>query len=166
MAGRQPHGRDDEVIKSSVGQAPVILPGSVYRSVESPTPGKKPPMYGESVCAGFPSPADDYIEAKLDLNEFLVKHPAATFFVRAVGDSMIGAGIHSGDILVVDRALEATEGKVVIAVVDGELTVKRLRRIEGKLCLAPENPEFPPIEVDEESGLEIWGVVTAVIHGL
>lgn len=124
------------------------------------------PLFTEQVAAGFPSPADDYLEGNLDLNKFLVKHPVATFFVRVSGDSMIGAGIHSGDILIVDRALEATDKKVVIAVVDGELTVKRLVRKNGSLYLMPENDSYSPIGIKGETDIEIWGVVTCVLHGL
>ncbi len=90
----------------------------------------------------------------------------ATFFVRVTGDSMVGAGIHSGDILIVDRALEADNKKVIIAVVNGELTVKRLIRRRGKIYLMPENDKYQPIEIKEETDLEVWGVVTTVIHGL
>ncbi|MFW6276789.1 MAG: LexA family protein, partial [Bacteroidota bacterium] len=104
------------------------------------------PLFLESVSAGFPSPADDYMEGRLDLNDFLVKNPAATFFVRVTGDSMINAGIHSGDILVVDRALDPKDGNIVIAVINGELTVKRLSRLKNKLFLLPENREYRPIE--------------------
>ncbi len=118
------------------------------------------------IAAGFPSPADDYLERKLDLNEHLVQHPAATFFVRVSGDSMIGAGIHSGDLLVVDRALEPRDGSVVIAGIGGELTVKRLKKRGAALLLVPENADFSAIEVDSEEGVEIWGVATAVIHEL
>lgn len=124
----------------------------------------KIPLYGGTVRAGFPSPADDYIETMLDLNDYLIKHPAATFFVRASGDSMINAGIHSGDILVVDRSLEVTHGKIVIAALNGELTVKRLSQQGGAIQLLPENPEFPPIDITEEYEMVIWGVVTHVIH--
>lgn len=124
----------------------------------------KIPLYGSSVRAGFPSPADDYIESTLDLNEYLIKHPAATFLVRASGDSMIHAGIHSGDILVVDRSIEATHGKIVIAALNGELTVKRLSRQHGQVKLVAENPEFPAIDITEEQDVVIWGVVTNVIH--
>lgn len=123
-----------------------------------------PPLLASSVRAGFPSPADDYIDKCLDLNELLIRHPAATFFVRASGDSMSGAGIHSGDILVVDRALEPSHHSIVIAALDGELTVKRLVREGGKVFLAPENPEFDAIEVPPESSFEVWGVVTCVLH--
>ncbi|GGI79297.1 SOS (error prone) mutagenesis protein UmuD (RumA) [Legionella impletisoli] len=122
------------------------------------------PLYGSSVRAGFPSPADDYIERKLDLNTHLIKHPAATFFVKAAGESMINAGIQSGDILVVDRSLEASHNKIVIAAVNGELTVKRLYRVAGKVQLVAENPDFEPIDITEEQDLVIWGVVTHVIH--
>jgi DNA polymerase V len=120
------------------------------------------PFFGSRVQAGFPSPADDFVEEYLDLNRLLVRHREATFFVRVAGDSMIGAGIHSGDILVVDRSLEAMSGKIVIAIVDGELTVKRLYIHEGSILLKPENPDYPDIPVT--AGLEVWGVVTSVIH--
>jgi DNA polymerase V len=124
------------------------------------------PLFLANVPAGFPSPADDYIDRKLDLNEYLIKHPAATFFVRVEGESMTGAGINSGDILIVDRALEPSDKKIVIANVNGDLTVKRIRLIRNKLYLAAENPDFDPIEVNEEEGFTIWGVVTWVLHSL
>ena len=124
------------------------------------------PFFTEQVAAGFPSPADDYLEENLDLNKFLIKHPVATFFVRVTGDSMIGAGIHSGDILIVDRSLEPTSRRVVIAIVNGELTVKRLIRKKGKVLLMPENDGYKPIEIKDETDLEVWGVVTSVIHCL
>lgn len=122
------------------------------------------PLYGCSVRAGFPSPADDYIEDYLDLNEYLVQHPAATFFVRAQGDSMINAAIRSGDILVVDRSVEPTHGKIVVAAVASELTVKRLYLKNGVMKLLPENPDFAEIIIKEEIDTVIWGVVTNVIH--
>jgi DNA polymerase V len=118
------------------------------------------------VSAGFPSPAEDYIEGKLDLNKHLIKHPAATFFVRVTGDSMIDAGIHPGDILIVDRAIEAVNKKVVVAVIDGELTVKRIRHTKSGLILSPENENYSPIAIDKDAAFEIWGVVTSVIHKL
>ena len=124
------------------------------------------PLYAARVAAGFPSPADDYIEGKLDLNQHLVKHPAATFFVRVEGDSMIGAGIHSGDILVVDRSLRPRHGKIVIAVLDGELTVKRLEQRNGILRLLPENNSYPIVEITDAMDFTIWGVVTNAIHAL
>ena len=119
-----------------------------------------------SVPAGFPSPADDYIEGKLDFNEYLIKHPAATFFLRAAGDSMIEAGIHHGDILIVDRAIESVDNNVVIAVVDGELTVKRIRKSGNELLLMPDNRDYEPVKMTEDMNVEIWGVVTNVIHSL
>jgi DNA polymerase V len=124
------------------------------------------PLFLASVSAGFPSPAEDYIEGRLDLNRHLIKHPAATFFVRVAGDSMIGAGIHPGDILVVDRALEPQDSNVVIAVIDGELTVKRISQRQGKLFLVPDNQAYEPLEILEEMEFEVWGVVTSVIHNL
>lgn len=122
------------------------------------------PMYASPVPAGFPSPADDYAEGNLDLNEQLIKHPAATFFVRASGDSMTGAGIQSGDLLVVDRATEPCDGSVVIAVLNGELTVKRLRRRGGEVSLESDNPAYKPILIGDGMELVIWGVVAHVIH--
>lgn len=124
------------------------------------------PLYLSPVAAGFPVTTEDYIEGKIDLNHHLVKNPDSTFLVRVVGESMRDAGIHPRDLLVVDRAVEPVSGKVVIAVVDGELTVKRLRKHDDKLWLMPENPDFQPIEVDENADLHIWGVVTNVIHAL
>lgn len=124
------------------------------------------PLFLSPVAAGFPSPADDYIDQSLDLNEHLVAHPAATFFVRACGDSMRGAGIHDKDILVVDRALDPKNGDVVIAALDGELTVKRISNKGGRVWLLPENPDYEPLEVGPEASFEIWGVVTYAIHKL
>ena len=109
------------------------------------------------VPAGFPSPADDFVEGSLDLNDY-IEHPAATYFVRTEGDSMIGAGIYDGDLLIVDRSLEPKNGSIVIAAVMGELTVKRLKRgANGCWLLVPDNPNYPTIPLPEES--QIWGVV-------
>jgi DNA polymerase V len=116
--------------------------------------------------AGFPSPADDYIDGALDLNERLIEHPAATFFVRVRGDSMIDAGIHEGDLLLVDRAVTPRAGNVVIAALDGELTVKRIGRRGGRLELLSGNPDYPPIEIAPGSELWVWGVCRYVIHEL
>ena len=128
--------------------------------------GYRIPLFQSRVEAGFPSPADDYIEAKLDLNEHLIKNPAATFFARATGESMTGVGIFPGDILVVDRSLSPKNGSIVIAVVDGELAVKRLSLSQGKVELISENPRYKPIVIPDESSLEVWGVVAYVIHSL
>ena len=124
------------------------------------------PLYGTRVAAGLPSQTDDYVERHLDLNEYLVKRPSATFFVRVEGDSMINAGIYENDILVVDRSIKPTDGKIVIAVVNGELTVKRLSDTPGRLCLLPENDRYSPIEITEAVELCIWGVVRHVLHSL
>lgn len=118
------------------------------------------------VEAGFPSPADDYMEGSLDLNEYIIKHPSATYFVRATGDSMIGAGIFDGDLLIVDRSLEPAHGKIIIAEVDGQLAVKRLSRKNGRPLLQSENANYPPIELQEGNEVMIWGVVTHVLHNL
>jgi DNA polymerase V len=128
--------------------------------------GYRLPLFEAGVSAGFPSPAADYEEGKLDLNKHLVKHPAATFFVRVIGDSMVGAGIHCGDILVVDRSLEPRDKSVVIAVLNEELTVKRIRIRKRKVTLEPENENYPTQEIDEGMEFEVWGVVTNVIHKL
>ena len=132
------------------------------------TTGKKTelPFYTEKLSAGFPSPASDYMEKALDLNEYLIKNPSATFFVEITGDSMTGAGIHSGDILIVDRSLEAKHNRIVVAVLNGEFTVKRLSWQKGKIRLIPENPAYDPIEIKEGTEFEIWGVATNVIHKL
>jgi len=122
------------------------------------------PLYISRVRAGFPSPADDYIEMHLDLNTHLIKHPAATFFVIASGDSMTNAGIRSGDMLIVDKSIEVVHGKIVIAAIDGELTVKRLSRHNGRVQLLPENDKYTPIDITDQQDLVIWGVVTHVIH--
>jgi len=124
------------------------------------------PLFSGKVAAGFPSPADDYVEKSLDLNELLVKKPAATFFVRAQGESMLGAGIHPNDILVVDRSIEPLPGKIVICALNGELTVKRLERGNGQWQLKAENPAYADIVIHEELEMVIWGVVTNVIHAL
>jgi len=104
------------------------------------------------------------MEQKLDLNHHLIQHPAATFFVRVEGDSMKGAGIHQNDILIVDRSLEATNGKIVVAVINGEFTVKRIRFKDAQIVLEAENPAYPPISVDRSADFQVWGVVTYVIH--
>ena len=124
------------------------------------------PLYLSPVQASFPSPAEEYMERPLDLHEHLVRHKSATFFLRASGQSMINAGIFDGDLLVVDRVIPAAHNKVVIAALDGELTVKRLVRRNGKVLLVPENPDYPEIDITEHEYVHIWGVVTYVIHKL
>jgi DNA polymerase V len=122
------------------------------------------PLFMSRVQAGFPSPADDYIEQGLDLNDFLIKRPTATFFMKVAGDSMKDAGINNDDILIVDRSLTATHNCIVVAVVNSEYTVKRLQKIKDKIYLMPENKKYPVIEIKDGMDFEIWGVVTYVIH--
>lgn len=122
------------------------------------------PIFLTCVQAGFPSPADDYIDKQLDLNELIVKHPAATFFLRVEGDSMRDAGIQSGDLIVVDRSIEPSHGKIIVAVVNGEFTVKRVEISSSGISLVPENPSFSKIKVTPESDFQVWGVVTYVVH--
>lgn len=148
---------------------PIRIPISKIDAVKAmltqePSSSLLPPLYSSTVRAGFPSPADDYIEDRLDLNNYLIKHPAASFFVTASGDSMQNAGIHSGDLLIVDKSLPAEHENIVIAALNGELTVKRLSRINGRVRLMPENDAFEPIDISDEDDLVIWGVVTYVIH--
>ncbi len=126
----------------------------------------KIPLFGHKVSAGFPSPADDYIEDRLDLNQLLVHNKSATFFLRVKGDSMINAGIHDGDIIVVDRSIEPADSSVVVAVVDAELTVKRLVYRNGVAELHAENVKYAPIRFKEDQELTIWGVVTSSIHSV
>lgn len=122
------------------------------------------PLYGHKVVAGFPSPADDYIEARLNLNEKLIQHPETTFILRVEGDSMKDAGILDGDLLLVDKSIKPVNGKIVIAAIDGELTVKRLSMTPTANWLLPENDDYPPIEIKEETDITIWGVVTSTIR--
>lgn len=123
------------------------------------------PLFLESVQAGFPSPAQDYIERSLDLNELCIHHPAATFFVRVEGLSMIEAGIYPGDILVVDRSITAVHGHTVIACLNGEMTVKELG-LTPRPCLIPRNKDYAVIEISEDAELDIFGVVTNVVRNM
>lgn len=122
------------------------------------------PIFQENIPAGFPSPAEDYIENRLDLNELVIKHPASTFFVRVQGSSMEGSGIFSGDILVVDRSLEASNNKIIVAIVNGEFTVKRLMIGTEGVRLVPTNLAYPTIKIHSDTDFQVWGVVTYVIH--
>ena len=124
------------------------------------------PLYLSPVQAGFPSPAEDYMDGELNLHKHLVRNEAATFFLRASGDSMTGAGIFDGDLLVVDRSLPAEHNRIVIAALDGELTVKRIIRQRGRVFLAPENPDYPKFDITDREYVHIWGVVTYAIHDL
>ncbi|MBE9040109.1 translesion error-prone DNA polymerase V autoproteolytic subunit [Oscillatoriales cyanobacterium LEGE 11467] len=135
-------------------------------SQQETTPTLTLPLYLEAVAAGYPTPATDYVDGELDLNQHLTQHPEETFCVRVNGDSMIDAGIHPNDLLIVDRAIEPKNGSVVIAVVDGEVTVKRMYQDDDRLLLVPENDRYKPLEIAEETQFHIWGVVTNVVHAL
>lgn len=136
----------------------------MQRTVMLPAVGQIPiriPLFSHKVAAGFPSPADDYIQDRLSLDEHLIQHKDSTFFVRAKGNSMVGAGIFDGDLLVVDKSRSPASGDIVIAVVDGDLTVKRLIKRGGSVILKPENPRFKEIEFTDGQELQVWGVVTS-----
>lgn len=162
-AGR-PKGQGKYGEETKIVRIPQSRVAEISAFLESGRAAYSLPLYSSTVRAGFPSPADDHIESYLDLNQHFIKNPAATFFVIASGDSMTGAGIQSGDMLVVDRSLEATQGKIVIAAIDGELTVKRLSLQGGRVQLLPENEHYAPIDITDEQDLVIWGVVTQIIR--
>lgn len=124
----------------------------------------KIPLFETPVSAGFPSPAEDYIEGHIDLNEHLIDNPSATFCVRVKGNSMVNANINEGDVLIVDRSKAPKNKNVVIGVIDGEFTVKRIRKTKEGLFLEPENNAYKPIKITEEMDFRIWGVVTYIIH--
>ena len=136
--------------------------GQAYTSAEKSSIGSS----SHHNHSGFPSPADSYIEPSLDLNQQLIRHPSATFMMRVQGDGMANAGIQEGDLLVVDRALQPISGKVVIAAVNGELTVKRLVQHSGLFWLQPDNPNYHSIPLNDENECFVWGVVAHVIHSL
>lgn len=137
---------------------------AIAAPVRENAPGQ--PLYSCAVEAGFPSPADDFIEQSLNLHNYLVHNEAATFFVRAHGESMINAGIHNNDLLIVDRSVPAEHNRIVIAALDGELTVKRLVRRDGKVFLAAANPDYPDFDITHSEYIHIWGVVRYAIHKL
>ncbi len=124
------------------------------------------PISGETISAGFPSPANDFLESKIDLNKELSENPLATFYVRVNGNSMIDAGINDKDILVVDRSIEARDNKIAVCFIDGEFTVKRIKLDKDCLYLMPENKNYKPIKITEDNQLIIWGIVTYVIKSV
>jgi len=126
----------------------------------------KLPLYTDEISAGFPSPADDHLDRKLDLNEYLIKNKSATFLIKVNGNSMIDAGIYDGDILVVDRSLEPSKGKIIIGVINGEFTVKRIMKKGKKIFLKAENKNFKSIEITEDMDFKLWGIVSFSIHKL
>lgn len=121
------------------------------------------PIVADGISAGFPSPALDFIDLSIDLNKHLIKHPSATFYGRVKGVSLKNAGIDNGDLLIIDRSLEPTNGKIAVCYIDGEFTAKRIKKTGTELFLMPENEDYKPIKVAEESNLIIWGIVTHVI---
>lgn len=129
-------------------------------------PRQTVPLVGSSVTCGFPSPADDFMDRALDFNELLIQNPAATFAVRIAGESMTGAGIFPNDIAIVDRSLSPNDSAVVLALVDGEFTIKRYRRRGRRVWLQAENPAFQDITLTEDTAFEIWGVVKHTIRML
>lgn len=165
-SGSGPYGEPTCPLRIPVSQVEVVRAYLERRQVFRPAFGERcpRPLYGSKVRAGFPSPADDHLDRQLDLNEHLIRRPEATFFVYAQGDSMIGEGIHDGDLLIVDRAEAPVHGKIVIAIVNGEFTVKKLAIRGQQIFLESGNPDYAPIPIKEEAGLEVWGVVTNVIR--
>jgi len=121
-------------------------------------------LYATSVCAGFPSPAEDHMDVGLDINEYLVKHPSSTFYIYVKGDSMINAGIFDGDLMVIDRSLEVKSNSIIVAVINGEFTVKKIIKKNNKTYLIPDNKKYSPILLDSNMDFQIWGVVTHAIH--
>lgn len=144
-AGREPGKTGDD--RNSNGKMPSFLP-----------------LYAGRIPAGFPSPAEDFLEKQLDLNDYIGGNRASTFLVRVQGNSMENAGIFDGDLLVVDRSVEPENGRIVLGVLNGEFTVKRINREGNKLFLSPENPQYKPIEITEEMDFQTWGVVTFSVH--
>ncbi len=122
------------------------------------------PYFEEGVSAGFPSPAENFMSEEIDLNNILINNPTSTYYVRVFGDSMRGAGIISGDLLIVDRSLEITKNCIVVAHIDGEFTVKRIKKSKKKMYLSAENQTYGDIEITEEMNFELFGVVTHSIH--
>ena len=123
-------------------------------------------LYLNSVCAGFPSPASDYLEGEIDLNRYLIKNPLATFIVKSQGNCMLQAGIHSGDLLIVDKSIKPKNNSIVIASIDGELTVKRIKISGKKFLLSSDNKDYGNVKINNESDIFIWGIVTKVIHNV
>jgi DNA polymerase V len=130
-------------------------------SAETETELKLPLM--EAVSAGFPSPATDFIDLTIDLNRHLIKHPSATYYARVKGESMRDAGINDGDLLIVDKSIDPTDGKIAICYIDGEFTLKRIKIDQNGIWLMPANDRFKPIRIEQDNTLVIWGIVTFVI---
>lgn len=142
----------------------------LYSAIQIYRPALKSPMAlplaNAGISAGFPSPADDFLDLSIDLNKELIKHPYATFYGRVSGDSMTGAGLDDGDLLIIDKSLEPKDGKIAVCFIDGEFTVKRIKLDKDSLWLMPENPKYRPLKVTEDNAFVIWGVVTSVIKNM
>ena len=123
-------------------------------------------LYSNTVCAGFPSPATDYLEGEIDLNKYLIRNPLATFIVKSQGNCMLQAGIHSGDLLIVDRSIKPKNNSIIIASVDGDLTVKRIKTSNKQFFLSSDSKSYKSVKINNESDIFIWGVVTKVIHNV
>ncbi len=134
--------------------------------VPSITTAVQLPLVQEGISAGFPSPANDFLDISIDLNKELIKHPSTTFYGRVRGESMINAGLSDGDLLIIDKSLEPKNNKIAVCFIDGEFTVKRIRIAEEKLWLIAENENYKPIEVTEDNEFMIWGIVTTVIKNV
>lgn len=139
-------------------------PPLLFYSLDGGAPLRPMPFFAAGARAGFPSPAGDYLQNQLDLNEHLIQHPAATFIVRVQGDSMVDANLNDGDLLLVDRSVQARNRHIVLAMINGEFTVKRLVKSAHGVFLKPENKAYKAIEVTEGMDFEVWGVVTHIIH--
>jgi DNA polymerase V len=124
------------------------------------------PFVDNGISAGFPSPALDFIDLSIDLNKHLIKHPSATFYGRVKGDSLKNAGVDNGDLLIIDRSLEPTNGKIAVCFIDGEFTAKRIKITKNEVWLIPENENYAPIKVTEDNTFLIWGIITHVIKDL
>ena len=164
-AGR-PKGTGIYGIETKPLRVPINLLNKVTKFIHNN--GYELPLFESSVAAGLPVSIDtgDSIENNINLNSYLIKNPSSTFLIRVAGESMIKAGIHPGDILIVDRNIEPKNGKIVIAVVDGNITVKRLHKNNDKTYLLPENDQYDVIELQDGNDLKIWGVVTNVLHSV
>lgn len=124
------------------------------------------PFVNQGISAGFPSPADDFLDIKIDLNREFIKNPNSTFYARVRGRSMVGAGLNDGDLLIIDRSLEPENNKIAVCFVDGEFTIKRIKKEKDTVWLIPENEEYPPIKVTADNEFVIWGIVTTVIKNV
>lgn len=157
---------DVEVLLATKIAFPELGKANNTYKISSNSPTQAIPLYSARIAAGSPAYADEHVECYLNFNEYLIKNSRTTFCVRVEGSSMIGAGIHENDILVVDNSIEPRDGKIVIACVDSELTVKRLKLKQGKMQLIPENPAYFPIKITAEMDFKILGVAIHVIHSI